>query len=91
MFSKSKILIALCLKENWTFMFYTEIDLIFATELDINKCLKNIKSPISRHRCAPISDLPSNMITMDLIGRTFCQLFNNATCLTLTLVKTTFF
>ena len=33
MFSKSKILIALCLKGNWTFMFYTSIDLVFATEI----------------------------------------------------------
>ena len=37
----------------------------FATSFDRNKCLKKIEIPISLHTCVPISELPSDISTMD--------------------------
>ena len=36
----------------------------FATYVDLNKCLKQIKLPISLRTCAPITELPSGKSTM---------------------------
>ena len=38
-----------------------ENNLIFATALDLNKCLEQIKSPRLLHTCAPTSELPFNI------------------------------
>ena len=43
---------------------FFKIDLKFETAVDLNKCLKQIKLPISTYSCAPISELPSDKSTM---------------------------
>ena len=40
---------------------FSEIKFRFATDIDLIKCLKQIKLPISFHTCAPIFELLSNM------------------------------
>ena len=32
-----------------------------AVDVDVNKCLKQIKSPVSVHTCSKCSELPSNI------------------------------
>ena len=39
----------------------------FATALDLNKCIKQIKLPILRRTCAPFFEVPSNISTMYLL------------------------
>ena len=41
----------------------SEINFRFATNLDLSKCLKQIKLPISLHARTPISELPSDIST----------------------------
>ena len=36
------------------------------TSVDLNKCLQ-VKMPLALHSCVPISELPSNTSTMDLV------------------------
>ena len=38
----------------------------FAIALDVNKCIKQIKFPISAHACTPISELPPHISTIAL-------------------------
>ena len=38
----------------------------FATSVDLNKRFKHIKLPILLGKCAPISDLPTNISTMEV-------------------------
>ena len=49
------------MKENWPFLREKKL---MVTYLDLIKCLKQIKSNILLLRCAPISELPSNIRTM---------------------------
>ena len=41
----------------------------FETAVDLYYCLTQFEKPISVHTCEPISELPSNMITMTEAGR----------------------
>ena len=43
---------------------FYEKEIKLATALDLNKCLKHIKFPISLHAFAPFSELPSNISFM---------------------------
>ena len=43
---------------------YSEMNFNFPTALARNKCLKQIKLPISLHTCAPISELAINISTI---------------------------
>ena len=42
---------------------------IFAIAVDLNKCLKQVKLPISLYTCTHISELPSNLSTMVTIRK----------------------
>ena len=50
----------------WRKQDFYEINLRFATALDLNKYLKQLKLPISLHTYSPISELPPNIIIMRL-------------------------
>ena len=50
-----------------TYVLCSQISIRFATALDPNKCLKQIKLPISLHTCVPISKLPSTIRNMLII------------------------
>ena len=43
---------------------FLENNFIFATAVDLSKCLKIIKFSISLYTCAPNSELPSNISKM---------------------------
>ena len=45
---------------------FPEIDFIIATALDLNKCFKQIKLPVSNPTSAPIFELPPYISTMIL-------------------------
>ena len=44
----------------------------FATTVDLNKCLTKIKLPISLSMCATISELPTDICTMNIAETEFC-------------------
>ena len=43
---------------------FCNINVKFATAVFLNTCLKKIKLPCSHYRCAPVSELQSNISTM---------------------------
>ena len=47
---------------------FLKIKFKFATTVDVNKCLTQIKLPISLYKCAPISKLPSHISTKYIVA-----------------------